>query len=261
MTQAQPSLRLVLSNSPGCIEVVRAALDGLAAATGLDALAHNDLATVVGEAAKNVVLHAYDGAEGPLEVEVAVRADLIEATVRDRGIGIRPRVGERTGPHNGLGMPIVHLLCRRVAYTNLDGGGTEVRMELSLPGLSPLPSLPALTTARAAPPTGALALALVPGQLAGAVLARLLDALALRAEASARLRADLADLAAAIVAGSEGDEAVELLAAPAGRAFQLALGPLGAGLAAALRAAPPGAFAPVGGEAEPGSVLRLSAAG
>ena len=257
MTQAQPSLRLALASRPGCIEIVRAALDGLALATGLDALARNDLATVVGEAAKNVMLHAYDGAEGPLEVEIAVSPDAIEAVVRDHGIGIRPRVGERTGPHNGLGMPIVHLLSRRVTYTNLHGGGTEVRMGSLSPGLSPLPPLSAVEDVVPEVPAGALAVDLAAGALPEAVLPRLLEALAIDARAGEQARKDLRGLTELIAARSRGEEDVRLLARPAGQGLELTLGPLGSALAAGLAAAPPDAFRPVDGEARTGRLLTL----
>jgi serine/threonine-protein kinase RsbW len=212
VTPAQPSLRLALSNRPGCMEIVRAALDGLADVLDVDALARNDLATAVEEACKNVVLHAYEGVEGPLELELLTAPDSVTAVVRDRGIGIRPHLGERTQPHNGIGMPIVHLLSRRVTYTNVPGGGTEVRMELDVPGVAALPVLPDAQTA--APVTGAaVALAVVPS-LAGAVVPRLIDALATHERTDPRLLAGLQSRLAQIVAGSAGDAQLRLLFLP-----------------------------------------------
>lgn len=256
MTYAQPSLRLALTSTPECLELVHGALAGVARAAGLDALAGNDLATAVGEAVKNVVLHAYDGNEGPLEVAVAVPGDAVEAVVRDRGIGIRPRLGERTGPHNGIGMPIVHVLSRRVTYTNLPGGGTEVRMELSLPGLAALAALPPEEQATPAP--GALAIAVLPGAPAAAVLPRLLDVLLARAGQAPQAHQSLRRVADLLAQGSAGDPALEVLARLDGAEPELLVGPLGASLAAALSSSSEGIFVPLSpGQARPGAVVSL----
>ncbi|HYB24524.1 MAG TPA: ATP-binding protein [Solirubrobacteraceae bacterium] len=129
-----PNVRLKLANRLQDVAVVRALLLGLAETLGLDALASDDLCTAVTEVCKNVVYHAYEGQEGPLELEIYTYAGAVEAVVRDHGIGIRPHVGERTLPHTGIGLPIVHALTQRVAYANIEGGGTEVRMRFALPG-------------------------------------------------------------------------------------------------------------------------------
>jgi anti-sigma regulatory factor (Ser/Thr protein kinase) len=134
MTEA-PNLWLKLSNAPESLLLVHQALSAIAGALGLDALETDDLRTAAAEACKNVVYHAYEGGEGPLEVELHTLEAAIEVVVRDHGIGIRPHLGERTLPHNGIGMPIVHALCQRVLYSNLDGGGTEVRMRLAMPNV------------------------------------------------------------------------------------------------------------------------------
>ena len=171
---------------------VHAALSGVAAALGLDALDTDNLHTAVGEACKNVMHHAYEGHEGPLEVEVLSLPGALEVVVRDHGMGIRPLVGERTLPHTGIGMPIVHSLTRRITYTNLDGGGTEVSMLFDMPGAAVLgPPAAARPSRRGRSATGPTAIALAPAALAGAVLPRVLVALATRAEFTAARLADV----------------------------------------------------------------------
>ena len=150
-----PDVRLELLNTPDSVRVVASAVDGLVEVLELDALEADAIQTAVAEACKNVVLHAYEGVEGPLAVEIRAGPETIEATVVDHGIGIRPHVGERRYPHNGLGLPIIHQHAWRVTYTNLPGGGTDVRMEFAVE------------------PTSA-----APGELAAAVLGRLGDGLA-----------------------------------------------------------------------------------
>lgn len=132
-----PDASLSLASSPEHLAVIAALVGGFAELLGLDPLATDDLATAVMEASKNVVVHAYDGSEGPLDVELCALPEAIHAVVRDHGIGIRPRLGERSQPHTGIGMPLIHARARRVIYTNLDGGGTEVAIELDTPGSSP----------------------------------------------------------------------------------------------------------------------------
>jgi anti-sigma regulatory factor (Ser/Thr protein kinase) len=124
-----PEVRLEMVNRQESLVALAAAVDGLVAALGVDALAADSVRTAALEAGKNVVLHAYEGTEGPMEVALRAGGETVEVTVTDHGIGIRPHLGERRYPHNGLGLPIIHQHARRVTYTNLAGGGTELRME------------------------------------------------------------------------------------------------------------------------------------
>lgn len=179
-----PNLRLNLANREANLTLAIGVVHGIADLLGLDDLARDALQTATGEAVKNVILHAYDGAEGPLELEVAAQGDALAVTVRDHGIGIRPRLGERRTPHTGIGMPIMHLLSRRVTYTNVAGGGTEVCMELALD--ASLGQLALEEQDRGSPfpedveMEAAVELEAAPQQLARFVLPRLLDALAVR---------------------------------------------------------------------------------
>lgn len=127
------NVRLRLLGTSANVVLVRTLLEDVAQALGLSALEADALYTAVEEACKNVVHHAYDGVEGPLELELYAQGEHTEVAVRDHGIGIRPRLGERTQPHVGIGLPMVHALTRRVIYTNLDEGGTEVRMLFATP--------------------------------------------------------------------------------------------------------------------------------
>jgi serine/threonine-protein kinase RsbW len=190
-TSDVPNVTLQLSSDERSLPVVGNLLSGVAACLQLDELAANDLGTAVAEACKNVVIHAYEGSQGPLELEVHTGPDLLEVVVRDDGIGIRPHLGERTRPHNGIGLPIVHLLTKQLVYTNLDGGGTELRMRFQLPGVQELRAAPAPV-----PPVdfrelelSRFSATLSPAPLARTVLAPLVAALVIRAscgEAAAR---------------------------------------------------------------------------
>jgi len=147
-------IHLQLSNSLDDVAAVAAAIDGVVAGLGLDALDSDRIQTAAAEACKNVVLHAYEGTDGPMDVMLSATTGVVEVTVVDEGIGIRPHLGERHYPHNGLGLPIIHQHAQRITYTNLPGGGTELRMEFSVEARRDV----------------------APGELAGAVLGRLAGA-------------------------------------------------------------------------------------
>src|SRR5208282_4356839 len=134
----QPNVRLTLSNSEWSVGVVHEAVLGFAEVCELDSLELDDLATAVAEASKNVTWHAYDGAEGPLQVELRALDGAVHAAVRDEGNGIRPHIGEQRPHHVGIGLPLIHARARRVIYTNLPDGGTEVLMEFDMPSVRSL---------------------------------------------------------------------------------------------------------------------------
>ncbi len=234
-----PNVRLRLWSVPGSIAVVQQALSGVATALSLDALEHDDLNTVVTEVCKNVVFHAYEGQEGPLEVEVYALAGALEVVVRDRGIGIRPHVGERTQPHTGLGMPIVHALTQRLAFSKLAGGGTEVRMQFTTPDVAAPESLEAdeLESGSASAVTGEHTIALAPSSLARAVLPGIVSALAKQALFSADAIADIglfADALALSARDSGGERQLDLTVAVAPERLDLRVGPLALGRAASM---------------------------
>src|SRR5271155_2979126 len=87
-----PNVRLSLSNRPENVALVRQMLAGFAEAMDLDGSDLSDISTGTTEACNNVVLHAYGGAEGPLEIEVYAGLKEIEVVVHDHGSGIRPQI-------------------------------------------------------------------------------------------------------------------------------------------------------------------------
>jgi serine/threonine-protein kinase RsbW len=182
-----PNVRLSLPGSAENVLVVRQALSGVAASITLDAIESNDVNTAVSEACNNVVMHAYDGGEGPLEVDVFALRGAIAVVVRDHGSGIRPRELDAEEAHTGMGIPVIHALTRRAEFTNLAGGGTEVRMEFDTPKARPLDPIDDdgdgdMSVARMQSPLeDAVELQLAPNAIARSVLPRVLSALAARA--------------------------------------------------------------------------------
>jgi serine/threonine-protein kinase RsbW len=239
-TNDEPNVRLQLSNRPENVSLVRAVLAGVAEAVDLDAEQLDDIRTAVTEACNNAVLHAYEGGEGPLEVEIRLPAEgHLAVVVRDAGIGIGPRGelpaagapepeepdrdiqpgsgigGMPDGESLKLGLPVIQALATEVELQRLDGGGTEVRMAFATPG-SQLPDRGEGNRTGAAPPiellpaiglTGerpeliaAATIAIAPDRLARTVLPRLVGALAARANFSTDRLADAQLVADAIAA-------------------------------------------------------------
>jgi serine/threonine-protein kinase RsbW len=232
-----PNVRLSLPGSAENVLVVRQALTGVAASVTLDAIECNDVNTAVSEACNNVVMHAYDGGEGPLEVDVFAQRGAIAVVVRDHGRGIRPRELEPDEAHTGMGIPVIHALARRAEFTHLAGGGTEVRMEFDTPTARSLDPIdghdgdPAVVRMQA-PLEGTVELQLAPNAIARSVLPRVLSALAARAYFSTDRIADVQLAADELTAGAHGSISgarldVGVKVAP--RNLQLRVGPLRTG--------------------------------
>lgn len=222
---------------------MRQALSGLAETIELDPIELNDISTAVSEACNNVVLHAYEGAEGPLEVEVCSGSEGLEVVVRDHGGGIRPRLEPREeNAPGGIGLPVIHALSTRVEFLEPPGGGTEVRMVFATPAGADLgPAPEELELQAAVADTGPeeladlMAITIGPGSVARAVLPRVLCALAARAYFSTDRISDTQLLADALVAHAEGSIDTSRLnvgirVAP--RVLEMNVGPLRAGSAA-----------------------------
>jgi serine/threonine-protein kinase RsbW len=211
-----PNVHLDLSNRPENVVLVREMLSGVADTINLNGSDLNDIRTAVTEACNNVVLHAYEGGEGPLEIEVHLTGHAIEVVVRDRGIGIQAStdvVDKQTSTADettfGIGLPVIRALVHRVEFSNVIGSGTEVRMEFTTPrarAFEPLNrdrlELPILAQTELATTTF---VTIAPTQLARTVLPRVLSVLAARAHFSTDRISDAQLVADALVAHAGGE--------------------------------------------------------
>jgi serine/threonine-protein kinase RsbW len=250
-----PNVRLTLSNRPENVSLVRAMLRGVAEAIELHDELIDDVRTAVTEACNNVVVHAYEGAEGPVEVDVRISEGLLALTVRDAGIGIRDREGtsddaalrppEFDEGSLELGLPMIRALATTAELHQRTGGGTEVRMEFVAPGCRPFDRSPAEHAV--APPVELLSLeglgderpeliaaatiAIRPDRLARTVLPRLVGALAARGHFSTDRLADaqlVADAIAAQAFGAIVGSRLDVGIAVEPRRVELLVGPLAA---------------------------------
>jgi serine/threonine-protein kinase RsbW len=238
-----PNLRLNLRGKPENVLLVRQALSGVAETLCLDPLELNDISTAVSEACNNVALHAYEGAEGPLELEIYVEPEALGVVVRDHGVGIQPRIESTpAGGPGGIGLPIMLALAQSVEFTDLDGHGTEVRLEFAIAGPAAELSCPIhdeqrVEVADLGQDHDVTAITLAPAALARSVLPRVLSALAARAFFSTDRISDTQLLADALVAHANGalsgsHLSVGISVAP--RELDVRIGPLQSGRASAL---------------------------
>ena len=232
---APPNIRLDLANRPENVVLVRETLTGVAEAIGLDAADLDDIRTAVTEACNNVVLHAYEAEEGPLEVEIYAAGSSVEVFVRDHGVGLRRPSGDDPWVI-GIGLPVIEALAQQVQFVETAGGGTEVRMEFATPGARTLePADGDLLDRPAVSPTGEgqTTVTIAPvAPLSRSVLPRLLGVLAARANFSTDRISDALMLADALGANasastSAGHLTITVNVAP--RNLELRLGPLDAG--------------------------------
>ena len=234
----QPNVLLNVTNRAENVLLVREMLGGVALAIRLDEAEANDILTAATEACNNVVLHAYEGEEGPLEVEVSVAANALHIVVRDHGVGIKAR-SIASESSLGIGMPIIQALVHRLKLRDGPEGGTEVCMEFATPSTGALEAL--LDTHRPGPPPvvpeeppTATTVAIAPVELARTVLPRILCTLAARAHFSTDRISDTHLVSDALLAnadGSFGDGYLRVAVAVEPRNLELHIGPLDAGRA------------------------------
>ena len=234
-----PNVVLTLPNRPENVSLVREMLNGLADALDLERDRLDDIKTAVSEACNNVVLHAYEGGEGPMALRVHINENSLEILVSDQGSGIRPRPpsDERM---QGIGLSVIQALTDRVVFSGAGGEGTEVSMEFVAPDLLAQYQLDAGDAAeleqRLLGSSETNVAVAPPAQLSN-ILARVVTALAARARFSLDRLSDAQLVTDAIVAHApaalEGTH-LALGIDTADRRLQLRVGPLREGRGAQL---------------------------
>src|SRR5437588_7563585 len=187
VTTQPPTVNLRLESSPETLTLVRGMLGGVAELIQLDPELLDDLKTAVSEACNNVVMHAYEGASGPLCICILTEPDGLVVIVRDEGRGI-PAIAPSDDRLQGVGIPIMRALAQQTAFRPLPEGGTEVWMQF--PGqrdgqvLYQARAEVAAEDGWSAKQTGDAVVSLSPVGMLGGVLGRLARALAARARFS-----------------------------------------------------------------------------
>jgi serine/threonine-protein kinase RsbW len=181
-TSAEPEFRLVMPSRAEHVALVRQALNAAVDVLELDESRLLDINAAVSEACNNVVVHAYDEGEGPLEVYLCIQESELEVIVSDQGVGIRPKIRAPGLELQGLGLSLIQTLSDRVEVLGGIGQGTRVRMAFSLDDTAEDWAREAPGSAEAVdPPPGELLVAVSAGPLAAPVLGRVIGLLAARA--------------------------------------------------------------------------------
>jgi anti-sigma regulatory factor (Ser/Thr protein kinase) len=132
IAQPPPSLTAVFPAQPGRVSQIRHAVKGAATGFGADEDVVMHVGLAVSEAVTNAILHAYrDGREGD-DLHITVRGDadgLLEISVRDHGVGMRPR---HDSPGLGLGLSLMAHEADRFEIRQVAGGGTEIILRFAL---------------------------------------------------------------------------------------------------------------------------------
>ena len=183
MTEPPPNVHLALPGQADNVALVREVLAGLADTIDFGR-SLDDVKAAVSEACNNVVVHAYDGEDGPLEVDVRVRPGELEVVVRDYGSGLASRPDDGGHPdtaYRGIGLAVIEALTSQAAYREDGAHGLEVVMLFEIPDRGDYPEV------RGEPPSpargetsDAVVIAIAPPELSAAILNRLVSALAAR---------------------------------------------------------------------------------
>lgn len=203
MAEPPPNVRLNLTSTPENVVLVREVLSGVAEAISLGGSDLNDIRTAVTEACNNVVLHAYGGEQGPLEIEVCIAKDALSVLVRDHGSGIPTQSDAADAATFEIGLHVIQTLTHQVEFDGVSDGGTEVRMEFAAPStgmLEPPPEDCVGLSALAMGGSSTTTVSIAPISLARTVLPRMVSALAARAHFSTDRISDAQLLADALVA-------------------------------------------------------------
>ncbi|HEX6587168.1 MAG TPA: ATP-binding protein [Solirubrobacterales bacterium] len=191
-------LQLTLPATAENVMVVRQAVAGLGEALGLSGDRIADLKTVVSEACNNVVVHAYEDEPGPLEVRATPGDAELEVQIADQGRGFRPRADDGESSL-GLGLPLIAALSDSFEISGAVGRGSRTTIRF---GFSPPAYAENGTPFEAAKE---LAMAITPGEIVRPVLARVIGALAARAQFSVDRLADTVLLGDAVSSSGPDD--------------------------------------------------------
>jgi serine/threonine-protein kinase RsbW len=220
------SVQLTVPARAENVAVVRHAFAGLAAAMEMDPETIADLKTIVTEACMNVVVHAYEGKEGPLEVRAWAEDGDLVLTVRDYGSGVRPLVDPGRESLR-LGLPLIAALAASFQISGAPGKGTEVTMRVPL-----TPNGAASETAQPVEVVGDTQLRVPAGDLVAPVLSRVVAMFAARADFSVDRLSDAILLSDAISANGPDefpDGMAQISISEERDAFVVEVGPLQAG--------------------------------
>jgi anti-sigma regulatory factor (Ser/Thr protein kinase) len=238
VTTEAPTVQLGLESRPQTLTIVRGMLAGVAEPLGFDAELLDDLKTAVSEVCNNVVLHAYDGQVGPMDVRLLVNGDGLDVVVDDRGVGLPADIDSA----GGIGLSVVRALAETMTIGPGPDGGTRVEMHFAgRRGGEPLFAPPSVAgPMHPSGPAGEneVVVSLSPVTLLAPVLGRMTRTLAAIAHFSLDRFSDvylITDTLAAHAATAATDRRVDARLTAAERRVDLSVGPFRPGASDHLR--------------------------
>ncbi len=228
-----PTVRLELESRPQVLTIVRGMLAGVAEPLAIEAELLDDVKTAVSEACNNVVLHAYGGQTGPMDITVFAGSEVIRIAVTDRGMGMPASPEE---PGTGIGLSVIRALAETVTIDRGPGGGTCIEMEFAAVrrgrALLRTPDAPAPDHGWPASAADEVTLSVSPISLLASVLGRMARTLAATAHFSLDRFSDVylvTDALAAHAGEAALDGRIDARLCAGERRLELEVGPFRAG--------------------------------
>jgi serine/threonine-protein kinase RsbW len=244
-----PTVRLELESRPQVLTIVRGMLAGLAEPLSIEAELLDDIKTAVSEACNNVVLHAYGGDAGPMDITVFAGSEVIRIAVTDRGVGMPAADGD---PGTGIGLSVIRALAETVTLGRGPEGGTRIEMEFAAVrqgrALLQIPEPPVPDHGWPASAADEVALSVSPIGLLASVLGRMARTLAATAHFSLDRFSDVylvTDALAAHAAEAALDGRIDARLCAGERRLELEVGPFRAGASDHLAAPATGTRSPL----------------
>lgn len=180
-TSTEPEFRLAMPSRAENVALVRQVLRGAIEVIGLEESRLLDINASVSEACNNVVVHAYEGDEGPMEVLLCMGDNELEVVVTDHGVGMKPKPPAPELEVQGMGLSLIQTLTDRVEVLGGAGKGTKVRMAFALHDGADDWQRTLEEGREATAPPGELVVTVTAGPIAAPVLGRLIAMLTARA--------------------------------------------------------------------------------
>ena len=116
---------MTIPNESKQLSLVRGVVNEVLAASPFDSSTRTKIVVAVDEALANVVEHAYQGGDGPIELDLALEPDHLSVAIRDNGVRYEPRPERgpldihkhiQMGLKGGLGLHLMRMIMDEVAY-------------------------------------------------------------------------------------------------------------------------------------------------
>jgi serine/threonine-protein kinase RsbW len=244
-----PTVRLELESRPQVLTIVRGMLAGVAEPLLIDAELLDDVKTAVSEACNNVVLHAYEGNAGPMDITVFAGSEVIRIAVTDRGVGLNASDADLG---TGIGLSVIRALAETVTIGRGPEGGACVEMEFATvrqgQALLRPPAPPSPAHGWPASAADEVALSVSPVALLASVLGRMARTLAATAHFSLDRFSDVylvTDALAAHATEAALDGRIDARLCAGERRLELEVGPFRAGASDHLAARAAGTRSPL----------------